>query len=108
MGMETQSSPETRRRAKDLANDIGAYHTDLNIDDVFHAQKNLIPSATGFDPKFKVHGGSVTENLALQNIQARSRMVTAYSFAQILPTTRGKGGSLLVYVNLPIFYAETH
>ncbi|KAK2763064.1 glutamine-dependent NAD(+) synthetase [Arachnomyces sp. PD_36] len=96
MGMETQSSPETRRRAKDLANDIGAYHTDMNIDDVFNAQKNLIGSSTGFDPKFKVYGGSVTENLVLQNIQARSRMVTAYSFAQILPTTRGKGGSLLV------------
>ena len=96
MGMKTQSSLQTRRRAKELAECIGAYHTDVNIDDVFEAQKALILSATGFEPKFKVFGGSVTENLTLQNIQARSRMVTAYEFAQILPTVRGSGGALLV------------
>ena len=28
----------------------------------------------------------MAENLALQNIQARSRMVTAYEFSQLLPT----------------------
>jgi len=96
MGMENQSSPQTRRRAKELAECIGAYHIDVNIDGVFEAQKALISSATSFEPKFKVFGGSVTENLTLQNIQARSRMVTAYEFAQILPTVRGSGGSLLV------------
>jgi NAD+ synthase (glutamine-hydrolysing) len=51
-----------------------------------------------FEPKFKVHGGTNSENLALQNIQARSRMVTAYYYAQLLPTIRNRpgGGSLLV------------
>lgn len=98
MGMKTQSSDETRSRAKRLAKDIGAYHTDMNIDDVFHAEKGLLTQATGFEPKFKVYGGSVAENLALQNIQARTRMVTAYYFAQMLPTVRQRpgGGSLLV------------
>lgn len=98
MGMKTQSSQETRSRAQRLADDIGAHHTDMNIDDVFHAEKNLLTQSTGFEPKFKVHGGSLSENLALQNIQARTRMVTAYYFAQMLPTVRGRpgGGSLLV------------
>jgi NAD+ synthase (glutamine-hydrolysing) len=98
MGMETQSSEETRSRASRLAKDFGAYHTDLNIDTVFHAEKDLLTQATGFSPQFKVHGGTVAENLALQNIQARSRMVTAYYFAQMLPTVRNRknGGSLLV------------
>jgi NAD+ synthase (glutamine-hydrolysing) len=98
MGMERQSSSETRSRAARLAKDIGAYHTDMNIDTVFDAQKSLLTQATGFEPNFKVHGGSVAENLALQNIQARSRMVTAYYFAQMLPTVRGRqnGGGLLV------------
>ncbi|KAJ3526313.1 hypothetical protein NM208_g11250 [Fusarium decemcellulare] len=98
MGMAKQSSKETRQRAKDLAERIGAHHTDMNIDDTFNATKNLLTQSTGFEPNFKVHGGSVTENLALQNIQARSRMVVAYYFAQMLPTVRQRpgGGSLLV------------
>ncbi|KAI5926263.1 glutamine-dependent NAD(+) synthetase with GAT domain-containing protein [Camillea tinctor] len=98
MGMENQSSTETRQRAKDLAQRIGSHHTDINIDETFHATKNLITQGTGFEPKFKVHGGSQTENLALQNIQARSRMVIAYYYAQMLPTVRQRpgGGSLLV------------
>ncbi|KAF2465588.1 glutamine-dependent NAD(+) synthetase with GAT domain-containing protein [Lindgomyces ingoldianus] len=98
MGMAAQSSKETRSRAERLAKDIGAYHTDMNIDDVFHAEKGLLTQATGFEPQFKVHGGAVSENLALQNIQARTRMVTAYYFAQMLPTVRKRpgGGGLLV------------
>ena len=44
----------------------------------------------------KVHGGSTTENLALQNVQARLRMVTAYLMAQLLPWARGRSGALLV------------
>ena len=58
----------------------------LDIDDVFDAQKKIFAKATGFEPRFKVHGGSVAENLALQNVQARTRMVTAYEFSQMLPT----------------------
>lgn len=119
MGMANQSSKETRQRAKDLANRIGSYHTDMNIDDTYHATKNLLTQGTGFEPKFKVHGGSVAENcmsffsvptiglreftnqvnvVALQNIQSRSRMVIAYYYAQMLPTVRQRpgGGGLLV------------
>lgn len=36
----------------------------------------------------------MAENLALQNIQARSRMVTAYEFSQLLPTIVCKVPSL--------------
>ena len=97
MGSENSSS-ETRARAKALAGDIGAYHTDLNIDTVVKALTNLFSAVTKFVPRFKVHGGSQTENLALQNIQARLRMVIAYLFAQMLPTVRQRpgGGGLLV------------
>jgi NAD+ synthase (glutamine-hydrolysing) len=38
----------------------------------------------------------MSEDLALQNIQARLRMVTAYLFAQLLPWTRSRNGFLLV------------
>ena len=98
MGMSTQSSPETRQRAKGLAEAIGAYHTEADIDDMYHGAKGILAGATGFEPKFKMYGGTPAENLALQNIQSRSRMVIAYTFAQMLPTTRKRpgAGSLLV------------
>ncbi len=41
-------------------------------------------------------GGSAAENLALQNIQARLRMVLAFLLAQLMPWVRGWGGFLLV------------
>jgi len=59
MGMSKQSSKDTRQRAKDLADAIGAFHNDLDIDEVYQAQKNLVQNTLGFDMKFKVEGGSV-------------------------------------------------
>lgn len=48
-------------------------------------------------PKFSVHGGSdVRESIALQNIQARIRMVLSYLFAQLMLWVRGRPGGLLV------------
>lgn len=43
-----------------------------------------------------MHGGTTQENLALQNIQARTRMVMAYLMAQLLLWVRGRSGNLLV------------
>ena len=78
MGMKKQSSKETRQRAKDLAKAIGSYHVDLDIDDVYNAQKALVVNSINFEPRFKVEGGTHQENLTLQCLQARIRMVTAY------------------------------
>jgi hypothetical protein len=47
-------------------------------------------------PRFSVDGGSAAENLALQNIQARLRMVLAFLLAQLMPWVRGRAGFLLV------------
>lgn len=98
MGMSKQSSADTRSRAKELAAAIGSHHINLDIDDVYKAQKQLVAKTLNIEPRFKVEGGTDAENLMLQNIQARTRMVTAYEFAQILPTARKRpgGGSLLV------------
>ncbi len=92
----TNSSKDTRRRAKELSAAIGARHTNLDIDTCVSAMTTLFSTVTGFFPRFKTNGGSLAENLALQNIQARLRMVIAYLFAQLLPTVRGGKGGLLV------------
>ncbi|EGW33512.1 glutamine-dependent NAD(+) synthetase [Spathaspora passalidarum NRRL Y-27907] len=89
MGTEN-SSAETRARAKALSQAIGSFHVDLNMDNLVSAVVSLFEVATGKRPIFKIFGGSSTENLALQNIQARLRMVLSYLFAQLLPWTRGK------------------
>ena len=92
------SSQDTRDRAQKLAQAIGAYHIDMNMDSVVTAQKESFTKVTGFEPRFKQQGGGIAESLALQNIQARLRMVNGYMYAQMLPTVRGRkgGGSLLV------------
>ncbi|KAJ7733229.1 hypothetical protein DFH07DRAFT_871007 [Mycena maculata] len=95
MGTEN-SSAETRQRAKQLSEAIGSYHVDLNMDSVVTAVRHLFGLVTGTRPQFRAHGGTAAENLALQNIQARLRMVLAYMFAQLLPWVRGKVGGLLV------------
>lgn len=102
------SGSETRERALLLARAIGATHTSIMIDGitdafqktftkmVFHAEDSTRTVRT--DPKME---GSWMENIALQNIQARSRMVMSYFMAQLMPwATDGDqtvaGGQLLV------------
>ncbi|KAI0734335.1 carbon-nitrogen hydrolase [Irpex lacteus] len=51
MGTEN-SSVETRKRAKELAEAIGSYHTDLNMDSLVTAVRNLFAYVTGGKPVF--------------------------------------------------------
>lgn len=97
MGTEN-SSKETQKRSSTLAERIGSYHVDLKMDKVVASVVALFEVATGKRPIFKIFGGSQIENLALQNIQARLRMVLSYLFAQLLPWARGapNTGGLLV------------
>ena len=95
MGSEN-SSEETRARAKKLAQQIGSYHMTIAIDTAVTAIIGIFSTTTGLIPKFKVRGGSVRENLAMQNVQARARMVLSYLFAQLMLWVRGRPGGLLV------------
>ncbi|XP_033006508.1 glutamine-dependent NAD(+) synthetase isoform X1 [Lacerta agilis] len=90
------SSQETCNRAKCLAEEIGSYHININIDGAVKAVWSIFNAVTGRLPQYKVHGGSARENMALQNVQARIRMVLAYLFAQLCLWSRGMPGGLLV------------
>jgi NAD+ synthase (glutamine-hydrolysing) len=93
------SGEETRSRSKRLAAKIGAYHSDINIDETVTAHENIVHTALNFKPRFLVEGGTAAENLARQNIQARNRMVIAYEMAQLSTLARKRpraGTSLLV------------
>lgn len=90
------SSKETLERAKKVAQEVGSYHLDVTVDELVDAYSVVFKQVSGKKPQFKTHGGSFTENIALQNIQARSRMVLAYFLAQLLPWTQNRPGMLLV------------
>ncbi|KAI1822843.1 NAD+ synthase [Xylaria intraflava] len=82
------SSEETRSRADRLAKKLGAWHMSISIDALVQANMAVIENALDFTPKYLVEGGGHAENLALQNIQARSRLVVQYSLAQLATTAR--------------------
>ncbi len=75
------SSKETRDRAKNLAKEIGSVHLDTSVDTMVKGMQGTFKEIMGRDPQFEVHGGSHQEDLALQNIQARLRMVLSYMLA---------------------------
>ncbi|VEU37785.1 unnamed protein product [Pseudo-nitzschia multistriata] len=86
------SSQNTTSRARRLGEAIGSYHLTVPIDLMVDAIVKVFCLATGQTPRFLARGGTLAEDLALQNIQARMRMVTAYLFAQLLPWTRKLAG----------------
>jgi len=94
----TNSSHETEDRATRLAQQIGAYHSSMRIDEVVSAVVSVFAQfiSGGRRPEYESRGGTPAEDLALQNIQARVRMVLAYLCAQLLPWVRGRKGFLLV------------
>lgn len=93
------SSKETRQRASQLAEAIGSYHLDVNIDPIFSAFTEVDSRAFGGRKlRFESQGGTAQESLSLQNIQSRSRLVLAYQLASTITLARKRpgGGTLLV------------
>merc|ERR1712032_1764012 len=85
-----------KARAKKLASQVGSHHLSVVIDAAVKAVLGVFSLATDRFPKFRARGGSPRENLALQNVQARLRMVLSYLFAQLMLWVRERPGFLLV------------
>ena len=112
--MPTKNNTESiRAQASDLAKALGSYHITTPINNAFIAAKNMVadvhfgytvkqadidaenmamktqtPEKMMEIPRYKTSDGDWQENLAIQNVQARLRMITAYYMAQILPLHR--------------------
>ncbi|XP_050237772.1 glutamine-dependent NAD(+) synthetase-like [Mercurialis annua] len=84
------SSQDTRNLSKKLAAEVGSKHYNLTIDSMISPLVTFFQALTGKLPRFAVDGGSEVENLALQNIQARIRMVIAFFLASLLPWVNNK------------------
>ncbi|XP_049851953.1 glutamine-dependent NAD(+) synthetase-like [Schistocerca gregaria] len=83
--MQSQnSSPESRDLADRVASTLNTSHSTLEIDAITSEIEKATTHALGSRrPRFRLHGGTAAENLALQNMQARSRMVLSYAMAQL-------------------------
>lgn len=87
------SGSETRSRAENLAKQLGANHTSIAIRPITDAIVKVFQQCHFEGTKIEkskvksdcVWNASGTEDIALQNIQARSRMVMAYFMAQLMP-----------------------
>ena len=90
------SSAETRGRAARLADELGAYHSNINITMITNAILKVFELTFRKVPRFLSRGGTWAEDMALQNIQARTRMVMSYLLAQLLPWVRQRNGYYLV------------
>lgn len=93
------SSAETRKSASNVAAEINSNHYEVDIDSIYNQFISTINDSLGFKPKFRSEGGSWTEDLSLQNLQSRIRMVTSYLLSQItliLPENNKKPGFLLM------------
>ncbi|KAL9081674.1 MAG: hypothetical protein Q9159_007135 [Coniocarpon cinnabarinum] len=88
----SNSGGDTRARAKALSQAIGSYHLDFSFDAIVSAFTTIVHSLFGLTMRYNTQGGTSAESLALQNIQARSRMVLAYLLASILPQVRQQRG----------------
>lgn len=70
------SSSRTKARAAELAAQIGSYHNGIVIDTAISAVLGIFQQVTQLVPRFKMQGGSLRENVALQNVQ----VITCYFF----------------------------
>mmetsp|Transcript_15044 Transcript_15044/g.21873 ORF Transcript_15044/g.21873 Transcript_15044/m.21873 type:complete len:702 (+) Transcript_15044:11-2116(+) len=96
--LETKYSfPESKQRAKRVAEALHSSHYEGNIDEILEAYLHAMKDATGLEePKFVSQGGTETEDTALQNLQGRIRMVMSYMAGQLIPWMSGKRGFLVV------------
>jgi len=87
------SSDKTRIRAENVAKCIGANFTIQEIDDNVDAFKKLVAKSLNIELSHDHPDRRV--QLALENLQARTRMVLSYLNAQIGPVAAGISGFLL-------------
>jgi len=85
------SSEQTKNYSRELAEEVGATWLDIDIDNIVNSFRDTIESKLVNDKgekhklRFLSQGGTTTEDLILQNIQSRSRMVISYAFASAFP-----------------------
>lgn len=90
------SSEATRKRSNELAAFIGSVHYNFEIDEIVTSFEKAVKEVMELTMKFQANGGTWQEDLALQNLYSRVRMVFSYLLAQVVPIALKRPGFLLV------------
>lgn len=78
------SSENTKCYSEQLSKDINSYHTTYSIEHLYEFLKSAGEEFLGEDMKFESQGGSTYQDVCLQNIQSRSRMLLTYFFSTLI------------------------
>ncbi|KAI0984632.1 hypothetical protein GJ496_000191, partial [Pomphorhynchus laevis] len=93
--LSTQYNTEdSKMRSACLSREINSNHFSYALDTIIETILSAFKFATGFLPKFS--RSDSCSNTALENLQARTRMVISYLFAQLVPLIQNKPGFLLM------------
>lgn len=88
-----------RKTATALAARTGATHLDTDFCGIFGAFTSWMKENLPNVPRAKADGGSINEDVILQNLKGRLQMTLSYLLAQLIPTQNGMGGFLLMIGN---------
>ena len=94
--MPMNFSVKTKDLSHRLARRLGSNHFDVPIQSIYEAIKNLEESVLGMKLRFEGEGGTLREDLALQGVQARTRLVISYLTSQVIPIKYKLKGFLIV------------
>ena len=61
-------------------NSACSYHLSISIDTAVSAMLKIFSTVVNVVPKFRAHGGSLRENLAMQNVQVKRIFIPNFVF----------------------------
>jgi hypothetical protein len=83
--VQENSGEETRSRARRLSETLGAYHSDITIDEAITAHELIIQKTLNFKPRYKIEGGSDAENVS--SVKMTGRFLNANPGISLLDRT---------------------
>lgn len=101
------SGEDSFNRANTFAEKIGCSHMKTEMTNLMDKFQEFAKNLINASPKFKSQGGSQMEDIVLQNLQARLRMMLSYLMAEIIPIKKKLGeGNLLVLATCNVDEAQ--
>ena len=98
--LETKHSTEINKcNSKQIADEIGSYHIEINIENIVNAFLDVFEQAFKRRPQSEKEGGSIIEDKQIQNLQGRIRMIMSYMIAGLIPWIQQRKHSFLLVLS---------
>ena len=98
--LETKNSNEISKcNSKQIADEIGSYHIEINIENIVNAFLDVFEQAFKRRPQCEKEGGSIIEDKQIQNLQGRIRMIMSYMIAGLIPMIQQRKHSFLLVLS---------